>query len=650
LIDDYRDPGVRTLDQLDQVVEAYLDFDEFCFDVETKGPYPLDPQRNEVFWVSLAGPGRADVIPCGHPVGERVIYDDDIHRINPNTKKHEEHRTNPESGRLKWFPVPEPFHPAPKQLWASDVFAALRPLMFSERRKIGHNVKFDLCSVAKYYDGEVPPPPYGDTLVAARVADERHNAYRLGDCIKRAFRYSYAKIGKAGPENFPFSEAYLYSFLDAKYTWLLWRHLTERLGRQRLGHILDLEADLLPGIIDMEMTGIAVDLLSLQQLDAEYTLEIERLKLKIDAEAGWEINLNATLQVAHYLYDIMRYPCFDYTHKTGARRVNIEVLERHRKDARVAHILEHKQLTKIKSTFLAALKTRTVNGRVHPNFHQLGAKSGRMSCSDPNIQQIPSRTENGRKVRDLFISSAPSKVLIVSDLSQIELRILAHFTQDPVLLSAYQEGLDLHGILAERVFGQKFSPQQRILAKNGNFATLYGAGPKTLVARYAFPNVTTAAKVQRAFYDTYQRVQPWKDKVLRQCRETYRPPKGMPYVTTILGRKCRVPGLLATDDNLVWGAERRAISVRIQGTAADLFKLAMIQCYDRLCAQDYEAHMLMVVHDELVVEAPYRQAEHCLDLVKTAMEDVDNPFTGRPILKGVPIVADAKIVSRWSDK
>jgi DNA polymerase-1 len=251
-------------------------------------------------------------------------------------------------------------------------------------------------------------------------------------------------------------------------------------------------------------------------------------------------------------------------------------------------------------------------------------------------------------VRDVFIAS-PGNVLVVSDLSQIELRMLAHFTQDARLLQAYRENLDLHGLLAEQVFGEDFSPFERSLAKNGNFSVLYGASAPTLVRRYGFPSRKVAQQVLDGFYDTYRRVAPWKEEVLHLARSHYkRKSKNPPYVTTILGRKRRLPALWYLDNAERYAAERQAISVTISGSAADLFKLAMIDVYELLRRQSWQGNILMTVHDELVVEVPRSQAEDALQLIRTGMENVVDPFTGQPILS-VPIVADAKIVTRWSE-
>lgn len=640
-------PGIRDLDELDQMVTDYMEFDEFVVDVETKGPYRDDPNRNDVFWISLAGPGRCDVIPCGHPLGEQIIRDPDdpFYRIDPANGKHQEHRVNVTTGKLKWVNVPVPYEDPPEQLWISDVAASLRPLLFSDRRIIGHNVKFDVRSLAKYY-GAVPPGPYGDTIVASKLVNENQYSFALGDVIKREFHYEYAKIGKKGPEKFPYSEAHLYSYLDSKYCWLLWEKMKPRMERENVFHIFDLEMGLLPAIIDMENVGTPVDEPALDVLGQEFQLEMARLKLGIDEVAGYDINLNANLQIATLVYDTLGKPCKAFT-PTGQRKTDKQTLEVYEKNKTVAAVLEYAGLNKLQGTFIDGLRHKLVDGRVHPSFNQVGAVSGRMSCKEPNIQQIPSKSERGKRVREVFVSS-PGHVLVVADLSQIELRVLAHYTEDRELLRAYRKGLDLHGLLAAKVFGEDYTVIDRLYAKNGNFSLLYGASPQTLVDRYGFPSLKVAKQVYEGFYGTYRAIRPWKNEVLTDARRRYKKSKSPPYIETILGRKRRLPELNSIVDKKRYGAERQAISVQIQGSAADLFKVAMINCHDLLLQQKWEGHILMQVHDELVVEVPEDYADEGLVLVKSCMENINNPFTGEPILS-VPIVADANVATRWSD-
>lgn len=240
------------------------------------------------------------------------------------------------------------------------------------------------------------------------------------------------------------------------------------------------------------------------------------------------------------------------------------------------------------------------------------------------------------------------KVLIVSDLSQIELRVLGHFTRDPALVKAYKQGISLHAVLAESVFGPDYTPTQYLYAKNGNFSTLFGGSAGTIARKYDFPSVASAQKVIDGFYSTYRKVQPWKQETLIDARNRYKRRKSPPYTLTILGRKRRLPELMSSVRSVRSGAERQAISSMIQGSAADLFKLGMIQAHNRLQEASWEGHLLMMVHDELVAEVPERYAEEGLDLIKSSMENVADPLTGKPILS-IPIVAEAKIVERWSE-
>ena len=397
--------GIRTHEALEELVETYSDFDELVVDVETKGPHRLDPRRNDVFWISLAGPGRADAIPCGHPLGERIIRnpDDDFYRINKQGK-HQEHRINETTGRLKWVDVPEPFYDPPPQLWITEIIEALRPLFFSPRRKIGSNTKFDIQSLAKYF-GAMPPGPFADTIISGRLINENEFAYDLGTQVKRTFHYEYAKIGKKGVELFPYSEAYLYSFLDAKYTWLLWLEHKELLEREGQRHIFDMEMELAPAIIDMEMQGIAIDSAVLEELSRDFSLEMARHQVAINECAGYEVNINAAAQLIDVVYNIRKHTPRNYTEKTNQPSTSALDLEHYIKDPIVAKILDYKKLAKLQSAFITNIRERTIDGRVHPTFNQMQARTGRASCSEPNIQQIPSRSERGKRVRELFVAS-----------------------------------------------------------------------------------------------------------------------------------------------------------------------------------------------------------------------------------------------------
>jgi DNA polymerase-1 len=482
--------------------------------------------------------------------------------------------------------------------------------------------------------------------VAAKLIDENHKDYRLGSLVKREYGFTYDKIGSKGVDNYPFSEAALYSYLDAQYTWLLWNKYCAEIERQGLERLHELEMQMLPVVIDMELTGTPIDKQVLAELGEEFSMEMARHQLAIDRKAGKPVNLNAGRQVAEFIYDILGHKCTVFTTKTNERSTAAATLESFGNDPYVERIQEYAKLGKLQGTFIDGISRNLNNGRVHASFNQMGTVSGRLSCSTPNLQQIPSRSDRGKRVRDVFVAS-PGNVLIVSDLSQIELRVLAHFTQDNRLLRSYRDNIDLHSALATRVFGPDFTPAQRSLAKNAHFSVLYGAGAGTMVRMYKVPSLQLAQQVLKGFYESYPRVAPWKKRVWAEARG--RAKRGQaPYVETLLGRRRRLPALNWSDDDLRSAAERQAVSVTISGSAADLFKVVMINVDDALRQQGWKGHILMTVHDELVVEVPEEFADEGLELVRYWMENVNNPWTDEPMLS-VPIVADAKIVTRWSD-
>src|SRR5882724_12587447 len=273
---------VYDYDQLAEVVAAYEEFDEFAFDVETKGSHPLEPTRNEVFWISLAGPGRADVIPMGHPLGNVLYYE------APKTK----------TGRISTAATATPtpvFGKPPKQLWIEDVLGPLQPLFFSDRRKWGHNTKFDIQSLSKYY-GKIMPPPFGDTLTACHLINENHQGYKpygLESCVKREIGFTWEKSFGKEPWAAPFNIAARYSYFDAKYDWLLAQHVVPILREEGLWDLFEMEMGVLEVVSHMEMHGVDIDVAAIKKVDASLQEEITETYAKICDAAGWEINLNA---------------------------------------------------------------------------------------------------------------------------------------------------------------------------------------------------------------------------------------------------------------------------------------------------------------------------------------------------------------------
>lgn len=632
---------VTTTAQLKEVVDAYLDFDAFAFDFETRGEKRNDPRHAIPFWLSLAGPGRSDVIPFGHPLGRVTGFE--WSKLKKDGEPYKNARRIPIIGA------------PPAQLTTEEVFEVLEPLFFGPALKIGHGLKFDLEVASRYY-GSVPPVPYFDTMIAAFLINESYRGgrpYSLGTCVEREFRYVYDKsLGRIGVDTFPFQEAANYARHDAKYTWLLWRRYAARIEAEGLEALLDLEMQVLEAVVWMEEAGVAIDVPGLEDLTARIGAEMEDTYERINKAAGWDapINLNANAQVAKLVFEQRGHRSTVYTEKRRDAAVSQEALTataKLRKDFVVKDILHWQELHKLYATYLLNMKDRLYNGRLHADFDQRGTRTGRFSCRQPNLQNVPVR--RAKDVRDLFVAP-PGCVLVVADYSQIELRMLAHFSRDPVLIQAYEEGLDLHRITAQRAYHvEEPTDLQRSLAKNCNFSIAFGAVAMTLVTRYGVPNEREGQMLIDAFYGTYKRVGPWRESVIRKCKrsgiskaEARR--RGCrqrdPFVTTILGRRRQLPDILMHWDwKRMSAAERQAVNTVIQGSAGDLIKLAMVRTHQRL--HETPAKLVLTVHDELVLQTPESMVEEATEIMRQSMEDV-------PLSLRVPLVASINVTDCWS--
>lgn len=633
---------VRSDSQLEEVVRRLDDCDDFVFDVETMGPVRLDPWRNEVFWVSVATTDFAAAIPCRHPVGEQIGWDKE-----PRLCK---------DGKTRQYKVPK-FSSPPSQLWPGEVFGALEPFFFSDRTKVGHNLKFDVGSVAKYYDGRIMPGPYACTHTASVLLNEnqRGNAgggfpYSLGACVYRNFRYKYDKTVGKEVEKHPFSVAGKYSYRDAKWDWLLWRAVEPMIYANRLDGLWNLEMDILGVLLHMEQHGAPIDWEQLQYLDKKYRAELDSLEGDLYRVIGHPINLNSNPQKIQAFYKGQKLKPKKFT-AGGQPSCDAEALEHYKSNPVIGAYLEYADVSKLWGTYINGYlngppragttqkekkpHVGVVNGRIHANFKQVGAKTGRFSCSDPNLQNIPKpETEKGKEIRGLFIAEPGSK-LIVADWSQIEYRLMAMFCGDKRLIEAYMDGADLHQIMAD------IMKIGRSAAKNCNFAVLYGAGPDK-VAAMSHLTVDEAKKIMKDHQRQFPKIYQFADDVVATCRRR----RPVPYVQTILGRRRRLPELLSQNYAVRGRNERQAVNAVVQGSAADLNKLAMVRLHHIFQTDPDAADMriLLTVHDEIVSMAPEGQADLCAQLVKDAMEGDEIAS----LLAPVPLVADIKIVDRWS--
>lgn len=654
---------ITTADQLNEMVAHYLTQDAFAFDVETVGPNRGVTKLNEVLWITLATHGRCDVIPMGHPNGDFV---EEIFPLTGQGEKRVEAglTARPSDYSRDKKKATKKFGPAPAQLYPSQVFTALKPLMFNPNiLTVGHNLVFDLTSVAKYYDEEFPMGPYFDTMIASFLSDNRNkNKCGLDACLKREFGYEMVKgVGKE-VEKYSFDEVAKYAFLDAKYTFLLWKALTPKLKANALEVVMDLEMDVLEVLCAMKLTGAPIDVDQLEALDAQLRIDIEAARAEIFTIAGRPFNINSNQEKQALLYGSKDEGGRGLKPKilttAGEKRaeqgieltpsdysVSAEALEAYRSsDPLVDAMLKYADLNKLSTTYvvpyLGGEVVRTtggkekrehkesllVNGRIHCDFVQHGAETGRFSSRNPNLQNVPApHTAHGKAIRNLFFAPEGYK-LVVADYSQIEPRVIASMSKDPIMMKNYLEGADIYTTVGDTMGVDRKAGKTLVLAM------AYGVGPDK-IARSIGCSITEARDLLSRFGAQFSSVGSYRSKVIGATKDST-----PPFVQTILGRKRYLPEINSRDVYLKSAAERQAFNTRIQGSAADIIKLAMVRAYKRL---PEGAKLLLTVHDELVTLTPNDKVEDTVSAIQDAMEGIK--------LLDVPLVADIKVVERWGE-
>ena len=395
----------------------------------------------------------------------------------------------------------------------------------------------------------------------------------------------------------------------------LWGRLE---GEERLLWLYrEVERPLSAVLAHMEATGVRLDVAYLRALSLEVAEEIARLEAEVFRLAGHPFNLNSRDQLERVLFDELGLPAIGKTEKTGKRSTSAAVLEALREAHPIVEkILQYRELTKLKSTYIDPLPDliHPRTGRLHTRFNQTATATGRLSSSDPNLQNIPVRTPLGQRIRRAFIAEE-GWLLVALDYSQIELRVLAHLSGDENLIRVFQEGRDIHTETASWMFGvprEAVDPLMRRAAKTINFGVLYGMSAHRLSQELAIPYEEAQAFIER-YFQSFPKVRAWIEKTLEEGRR-----RG--YVETLFGRRRYVPDLEARVKSVREAAERMAFNMPVQGTAADLMKLAMVKLFPRL--EEMGARMLLQVHDELVLEAPKERAEAVARLAKEVMEGV----------------------------
>jgi DNA polymerase-1 len=399
----------------------------------------------------------------------------------------------------------------------------------------------------------------------------------------------------------------------------------------------DVEMPLSLVLTAMQRVGVKVDTAFLEEMSGRLEEELARLEGECHGLADTEFNLNSPQQLADVLFVRLGLPTGKKT-KTGYS-TDSEVLEKLRPHHDLpGKILEYRQVAKLKSTYVDALP-RLVHpdtGRIHASFNQTVAATGRLSSSDPNLQNIPVRTELGRQVREAFVPGEPGWLLLSADYSQIELRIMAHLSGDPVLVEAFREGIDVHRDTAARIFGvdpDEVTDLQRGQAKTVNFGILYGQGAFGLARTLGIPNAEASAFLKE-YKAIYAGVIDYLDSTLEGARE-----RG--YVTTLLGRRRYLPNLKARGGPARAAAERLAVNTPIQGSAADMIKVAMVRLDERLRAEGRRSRMIAQVHDELLLEVPEEEADEVGAVVREVMEGA--------VELSVPVLVNVGIGGTWAE-
>jgi DNA polymerase I len=354
-------------------------------------------------------------------------------------------------------------------------------------------------------------------------------------------------------------------------------------------------------------------------MSADFATEIKVVEKAIWAEAGMEFNLNSPQQLGNVLFEVLELPGGKKTAKTKRYSTDVKVLKKLSESHDIAKkVLRFRSLAKLKSTYLDAL-VRMVNpqtGRVHTSFNQTVAATGRLSSSNPNLQNIPIRGEAGRKIRKGFVADK-GKVLVAADYSQIELRVFAHYSRDPAFMAAFEEDQDIHTRTAREVLGGllgEVTPEMRRIAKAINFGIIYGMGPQKLGEELGI-TTRVARDYINAYYDRYRGVKRFKEEAIEAAVK-----KG--YVTTLFNRRRYLPDISHNNNRIRSEAERMAVNTPIQGTAADLIKKAMIQIHNRLAEERFQTKMLLQVHDELVLEVPEEETDRLISMIRGEMEGV----------------------------
>lgn len=596
---------VNTPDKFQAFLKELKRQKRFAIDLETTG---LDPRRSEIVGYSFCWKaGEAWYVPVCGPQGDCLLN-------------------------------------------ATEVLDQLRPILENAKvGKLNQNIKFDLIVLRQ--QGANVAGLVGDSMVADYLLHAGERSHNMTELSLRYLNHAVIPItdliGKRGKNQLRMDQVStekvaVYSGEDADVAWRLCELLHPKLDEEKLrGLYDDLEIPLIDVLAELEFNGVRLDLPLLERLSREMAEQLKGIETEIYTLAGHEFNIASPKQLRQVLFDELKLPTQRRTGVTGEPSTDQETLERL---ALLGHalprkIVDHRQIAKLKGTYVDALPAlvNPVTGRVHASFNQTVTSTGRLSSSDPNLQNIPVRSEQGKQIRQAFVPE-PGWLLLTADYSQIELRLLAHFCGDPELRRAFAEDCDIHAAVASQIYGvaeKDVTGAMRRAAKTVNFGVIYGISPMGLAPRLGISR-EEAAKFIDAYFTRYPKVAEYQAKLLNQCLRTQ-------YVSTILGRRRHITGIRPDSTYHQRNQpEREAINMEIQGSAADLIKKAMLTIHRRLRGKPgYRARMLLQIHDELVFEVPPDELQAVAQIVSEQMT------TALPL--EVPLKVDVAVGKNWLD-
>ena len=578
---------VQSRDELRQLARALAKADHLVVDTETSS---LNARTAVLVGVSLCvNTEAAWYLPCGHC---------------------------DESGSL-----------LPGQLEQDAVISFLRPFLEDENLpKIGHNLKYDWTIFANPENGGIVlQGPVYDTMVGAWLLEPGRRSYKLDDlCLEMNMEMtSFAEVTKGVKGDGAFcavglKEAKNYSCEDVYGSLSLFQQQQPQLKKLGLWKLFaEVEGPLIPVLARMERTGILVDRDALKKLAVEFHERLDALRKQIYRSAGREFNINSSQQLAEILFDELALPRGRKT-KTGYS-TDVKVLKKlSRHHELPGMILQYRNLAKLTSTYVEKLAklARADEGRIHSSFNQCGTATGRLSSSRPNLQNIPIRTPEGRRIRSAFIAGKGC-LLLSGDYSQIDLRVLAHFSGDKALAEAFQRGRDIHRKTAAEIFDvspQLVTKEMRRVAKTINFGIVYGMSSFGLASQLQVSRKEAQGFIDR-YFELYAGVRAFMETIVSQAEKDG-------FVTTLLGRRRQLPDIHSKNRSRREFAQRTAINTPIQGTAADIIKLAMLEVDRMLLQKNLHGRMILQIHDELVLEVPEDEVEKISGYLKNAMENV----------------------------